>query len=154
MASSSKISQLTAPKIIDQTKPFPPDGYVTVMGPDDQRYLVPEFMVPALHQTFEGYRKKRDLEVFSAAGAVSYPLHYNIPFLSSALWPSASATVGHGHSRTQPQSVTATVGHGHSRTWPDRITETFSQIHEFNSDVFGVIGEGKVMAPTIPVGHF
>ena len=25
------------------------------------------------------------------------------------------------------------------------------QVHEFNSDVFGVIGEGQVMAPTIPV---
>ena len=25
------------------------------------------------------------------------------------------------------------------------------QVHEFNSDVFGMIGEGQVMAPTIPV---
>ena len=42
-----------------------------VIGPDGQHYLVPEFMVPTLHQTFEGYRKKWDLGIFKAAGSVS-----------------------------------------------------------------------------------
>jgi len=28
------------------------------------------------------------------------------------------------------------------------------QVHDFNSEVFGVIGEGKVMVPTIPVYLF
>ena len=27
----------------------------------------------------------------------------------------------------------------------------FLQVHDINSDIFGVIGEGKIMAPTIPV---
>jgi hypothetical protein len=103
MASRSNISQPTAPKTIDQTKSFPPDGYVTVMGPDEQCYLVPEFMVLALHQTFEGYYKKRDLEVFSAAGAVSFLSISIFRLLSFALCPMPT-----GHSGTWPHSGTAT----------------------------------------------
>jgi hypothetical protein len=48
-----------------------PDGYLVIIGHNDQRYIVPEFMVPALHQMFEGYRKKDSLEVFTATGSVS-----------------------------------------------------------------------------------
>ncbi|KAF8811076.1 hypothetical protein BYT27DRAFT_7018481, partial [Phlegmacium glaucopus] len=39
-----------------------PEGYVVIIGPDEERYVVPQFMVPALHQMFDGYRKKADLE--------------------------------------------------------------------------------------------
>lgn len=67
---------------IDQnsTKPSAeiPDGYVVVTGPDDQQYVVPQFMVPALHQMFDGYRKKQDLDAFRHAGNVScYFFIYN-----------------------------------------------------------------------------
>jgi hypothetical protein len=48
-----------------------PEGYIIIDGPDDQKYVVPEFMVPALHQVFDGYRKKLDLDAFRRAGAVS-----------------------------------------------------------------------------------
>jgi hypothetical protein len=48
-----------------------PEGYVRVTGPDGDNYVVPEFMVPALHQTCESYKKKRDLDAFNAAGSVS-----------------------------------------------------------------------------------
>jgi hypothetical protein len=35
---------------------------------------------------------------------------------------------------------------------PFRVADLiFLQVHDINSDVFGVIGEGKIMAPTIPV---
>ena len=69
MASSSKQILQSSPSEIDNT--WVPQGYVVVIGPDGQRYLVPEFMVPTLHQTFEGYCKKRDLGIFKAAGSVS-----------------------------------------------------------------------------------
>ncbi|KAF8811434.1 hypothetical protein BYT27DRAFT_7089498 [Phlegmacium glaucopus] len=75
-----------------------PDGYLVIIGHNDQRYIVPEFMVPALHQMFEGYRKKDSLEVFTATGSVS------------------------GLSFSPGQQTC----------------------------LFNVIGEGKVMAPTIP----
>lgn len=48
-----------------------PDGYVVVLGPDEHQYVVSEFFVPALHQIFIGYRKKKTLQVFEAAGNVS-----------------------------------------------------------------------------------
>jgi hypothetical protein len=48
-----------------------PEGYVVVTGPDDNQYVVPDFMVPALHQMFDGYRKKLDLDAFRQAGSVS-----------------------------------------------------------------------------------
>ncbi|KAF8809687.1 hypothetical protein BYT27DRAFT_7254402 [Phlegmacium glaucopus] len=69
-----------------------PDRYVVIIGPGKQCYVVPQFMVPALHQMFDGYRKKQDMEVFRAAGSV----------------------------------------------------------HDFNGSGFGIIGEGKIMAPAIP----
>lgn len=47
-----------------------PDGYAVVIGPDARHFLVPEFMVPAVHQICEGYEKKRALGVFDAAGSV------------------------------------------------------------------------------------
>jgi hypothetical protein len=38
-------------------------------------------------------------------------------------------------------------------TWPAVVclALTIEQVFKFNSDVFGLIGEGKVMAPTILV---
>jgi len=47
-----------------------PEGYVVVMSPDDQPCMVPEFIVPALQQMFDGYRKKDELEIEKAAGTV------------------------------------------------------------------------------------
>jgi len=44
-------------------KSWIPEGYVTVADPDGQNYVVPEFMVLTLHQSFEGYCKKMDLGV-------------------------------------------------------------------------------------------
>ncbi|KAF8801929.1 hypothetical protein BYT27DRAFT_7215798 [Phlegmacium glaucopus] len=38
--------------------------------PDDQRYVVPAFMVPAMHQLFDGHRKKEDLKAFGASGSI------------------------------------------------------------------------------------
>jgi hypothetical protein len=71
MASSSKKTLESTPSKNEGDKSWIPDGYVTVAGPDGKNYLVPEFMVPTLHQSFEAYRKKVDLGAHSAAGSVS-----------------------------------------------------------------------------------
>jgi hypothetical protein len=53
-----------------------PDGYVMITGPEEQPYVVPQFMVPALHQIFDGYREKQNMDVFGAAGSVSTIFHW------------------------------------------------------------------------------
>ena len=71
MASSSKKILQSTPSKNEGKKSWIPEGYVTVAGPDGQNYIVPEFMVPTLHHSFEGYRKKVDFGVHNAAGSVS-----------------------------------------------------------------------------------
>jgi len=71
MASSSKQILKSSPSKNEGDHSWIPEGYVTVAGPDGNNYIVPEFMVPTLHQSFEGYRKKVDLGVNTAAGSVS-----------------------------------------------------------------------------------
>jgi hypothetical protein len=71
MASSSKKILHSTPSKDEDEKSWIPDGYVTVAGRDGKNYIVPEFMVPTLHQSFDGYRKKVDLGIYNAAGSVS-----------------------------------------------------------------------------------
>lgn len=61
----------TSDEVTTQGDSWIPDGYAVVTGPDQKRYVVPEFCIPALHQMFDGYRKKDELGVFKAAGTVS-----------------------------------------------------------------------------------
>lgn len=51
--------------------PWIPEGYVIVAGPDDQSYVVPEFMVPAIHQVNKGHQNKQAVGAFAASGSVS-----------------------------------------------------------------------------------
>ena len=53
-----------------------PEGYILIKGPDNQQYVIPQFMVPAFHQMFDGFRKRKDLKVYRAAGSVSHPAIY------------------------------------------------------------------------------
>ena len=70
-----------------------PEGYVLVSGPDKEDFLVPDFMVPALHQVFDGYRKKKVLDAIKGAGNVSYNSVYGPESTTSApidvqsIWP-------------------------------------------------------------------
>lgn len=48
-----------------------PDGFVIVVGPDDEKYIVPEFMVDNLDQQFNADRRTKILRAFSAPGSVS-----------------------------------------------------------------------------------
>lgn len=53
-----------------------PEGFVFVTGPDNEIYIVPEFMVPALDQNYNAKQKKLELRASSAPGSVSH-LFYN-----------------------------------------------------------------------------
>ncbi|KAF8799823.1 hypothetical protein BYT27DRAFT_7217374 [Phlegmacium glaucopus] len=92
MASSTHPNPFTSDNVQNSETPWIPEGCITVVGPNDQRYLVPAFMLPAMHQLFEGHRKKEELKAFGASGTV----------------------------------------------------------HQFASQLFDIIGEGKIMMPTVP----
>ncbi|KAF8805545.1 hypothetical protein BYT27DRAFT_7212916 [Phlegmacium glaucopus] len=92
MASSTHPNPFTSNNIQNSENPWILEGCVTVVGPNDQRYLVPGFMLPAMHQLFDGHRKKEELKAFGASGTV----------------------------------------------------------HQFASQLFDIIGEGKIMMPTVP----
>jgi hypothetical protein len=49
-----------------------PEGYVEIIGPNGQHYLVPRFYAPALNNTLVGFEEKKKLEIEKAAGTVSY----------------------------------------------------------------------------------
>ena len=53
-----------------------PKGYVIAFDSEDQQYIVPEFMVLAMHQAYASYCHKQDLNAFAAAGEVSTTLLY------------------------------------------------------------------------------
>ena len=53
-----------------------PDGFTTGIGPDGQHYLVPQYMVPAMDQAFESYRKKAELHVDNQPAGVSDVLNF------------------------------------------------------------------------------
>lgn len=56
-----------------------PEGYVLLLGPDDEKYVVPEFMVPALNQDYHSKNVKEDLKVSSSKGTVSIPFLIESP---------------------------------------------------------------------------
>jgi hypothetical protein len=65
---SSNITRATHVK--DNTL-WVPEGYVKVIGPNDQCFIVPNFWEPALHLILEGQRQKKVLNIGSASGTVS-----------------------------------------------------------------------------------
>ena len=46
-----------------------PEGFVLVIGPDNQKYIVPEYAVPDLEQNY--LSKKKELRATNAQGSVS-----------------------------------------------------------------------------------
>lgn len=77
------------PKGQQGTMPSVPPGYVTVSGPDGRTYVVPDFMVPSLHQVFRGYRHSTDLNAMTASGTVSL-----LYFCGFAEWIGHAETLG------------------------------------------------------------
>ena len=67
-----------------------PDGFTTRIGPDGQHYLVPQYMVPALDQAFESYRKKAELRVDNQPAGVSDVLNFEWELENGRYRPSDS----------------------------------------------------------------
>ena len=51
-----------------------PEGYVLLVGPDDKKYLVLDFMVDSIDQDYHLIVKKKELKAYSAPGTVSHIL--------------------------------------------------------------------------------
>ena len=47
-----------------------PEGFVLVIGPDEKAYILPEFMLPDLDQSFNARKRAKELKASNAAGMV------------------------------------------------------------------------------------
>jgi hypothetical protein len=56
---------------MDSTIDWNAEGFVVLIGPDNSKYLVPDFLVDSLQQSYQSYFKKKELRASSAAGTVS-----------------------------------------------------------------------------------
>jgi hypothetical protein len=52
------------------TQPQVPAGYTVLHGPDAQKYLVPDFMVPVTQQAMDADQNRRESQADKAAGGV------------------------------------------------------------------------------------
>jgi hypothetical protein len=48
-----------------------PEGFSSVMGPENNRYVVPDFFVPALQVSLNGQMKKDKMNIENTDGSVS-----------------------------------------------------------------------------------
>jgi hypothetical protein len=71
MESSS--SNIFVPKK-DSTANWIPEGFVLLIGPDEEKYIVPEFLVDSIDQDYYSYKKKKKLS--GAPGTVSFRILY------------------------------------------------------------------------------
>lgn len=65
-------SSTTTTQSINKNDSWIPEGFVCITGPDNQKYIVPEYLVPDLDQAFHSERKKENLGTLSAKGTVSF----------------------------------------------------------------------------------
>jgi hypothetical protein len=49
-----------------------PDGFTTRLGPNNQEFVVPQYLLPALDHAFISFRKKGDLEALNAKPEVNH----------------------------------------------------------------------------------
>jgi len=71
MESSS--SNIFVPKK-DLTANWIPEGFVLLIGPDEEKYIVPEFLVDSIDQDYYSYKNKNKLS--GAPGTVSFRILY------------------------------------------------------------------------------
>ena len=70
MQSTSKTSPASPPIAINQDD-WIPEGFIAIIGPNNEKYIVPEFMIPQLEQDFQSTMRKDKLGAFVAPGIVS-----------------------------------------------------------------------------------
>lgn len=54
-----------------QTSPSIPEGFVVIITPDGNKCLVPEFLIPATNEAYDGYLKKVELDINNESGEAS-----------------------------------------------------------------------------------
>jgi hypothetical protein len=157
-----------------------PEGYVRALDPEDREYIVPEYIVPAMHLAYAGYRHTNVLDAFGAAGSVSrislyrgqLPAGSDLARCRCVEYCRIPAI--HVHSQCPGRHVVWLVrqincryhvlGAAH-RHWELftllhdllnflLILPIFQQTHESQGHHFNVIGEDKVMIPLLPVNNF
>ena len=69
------MSQIPSTSHEDDT--WVPEGFVLVMGPNNQKYVVPEYCVPDLDQKYLSNKKKENSNANNAQGTVSYLFIYS-----------------------------------------------------------------------------
>jgi hypothetical protein len=74
----------------DQKDTWIPEGYILFIGPDDEKYIAPEFMLPTLDQDYHSNQKKTQLGALSAPGTVSF-----IAFQSESNWHEQATGAGY-----------------------------------------------------------
>lgn len=70
MESTPKSNIFVAKK--EFTNNWIPDGFVLLIGPDDEKYIVPEFLVDSLDQDYYTMKEKKKLSAHTAQGTVSF----------------------------------------------------------------------------------
>lgn len=60
------------PSDIQSEDTWVPEGYVLTIGPNNQKYIVPEYCLPDLDQIYLSDKKKEELNASNAEGTVSF----------------------------------------------------------------------------------
>jgi hypothetical protein len=86
MQSSAKSSSSTSEEKIEDS--WIPEGFVLLIGPDNKKYILPDFMEPALDQEYHSEQKKDNLKTWMAKGTVRPRFRHFVPaFVTPAFVP-------------------------------------------------------------------
>ena len=122
-------------------------GYVTIIGQDKKEYLIPAFMLPDFLQHFEANQIKHNLNASNASGSVSSSFIFR--------WRAYVYPADRASGRSRIRQIAHPADPAWSRFWQivniNMILTILSKVHDINSLNFTTIGEGKIMAPVIPV---
>lgn len=48
-----------------------PEGFVLIVRPNGERCVIPEFLIPATNEAYDGYQKRMDMNTENEEGGVS-----------------------------------------------------------------------------------
>jgi hypothetical protein len=74
MSSHTSSTSANTSSTSERDESWIPEGFRLVVGPDDTKYIVMDFIVPALEQDYHSNKKKEETETLKASGTVS-PFH-------------------------------------------------------------------------------
>lgn len=71
MSSNSQKNPSTFSEPSDDDITWIPDGFELVRGPDGERFIIPEYLFPALQQKYNANEREIELKATEASGSVS-----------------------------------------------------------------------------------